>query len=316
MGRLGARLWLTTSSASPKAGGATLPRSGDAAKGYQAKRQFAMALALDREGLFLKVKEKEALRHVRTKASTHGWLHIWEVADLEKYPYDPSNESSMALLTKFVEGCATRLSEKPSLASDGILRYDYSKRMLDLEQKQHSKGYEITGSREIDGTDFDQASAGIEKDFEGTPTLRKAKKIKDENGCASGSSGPGNVKMEIDRDVKDKNEFLKAVRQTKTKLNKQIEDWKVAQTKWDDAMKKGQLEHANPALLEKVSHDAKALDEAKTKIIGLEVTMQSMAPVEALKLKDEKVIEEAQGVLSRFLAGSWSSMKKALSSIG
>ena len=47
------------------------------------KRQFALKLALDKEGAWLKIKEKSECSSSHIKGIESGWLHIWEVAALE-----------------------------------------------------------------------------------------------------------------------------------------------------------------------------------------------------------------------------------------
>eukprot|EP00974_Lingulodinium_polyedra_P063073 6086518-Lingulodinium_polyedra.AAC.1 len=116
-----------------KAGWAFPAEQWAATKGYSAKRAFAMRLAMDREGSWLKVIEQEVLQKESSKATASGWLHIWEIADLEKFPYMPDSENMMAKLMKFVANVPSRPSEKPELASAGELQYDYSKRMVNME---------------------------------------------------------------------------------------------------------------------------------------------------------------------------------------
>ena len=45
---------------------------------------------------------------------------------MEKFPYRPSDPDMMANLMRFVSDCPSRPSEKPELAADGELQYDYT----------------------------------------------------------------------------------------------------------------------------------------------------------------------------------------------
>ena len=80
-------------------------------KTWEAKREFALKLATDKTASFIRVTQTEALRSQSEVSDVIGWLQMWDVAGVEKFPYRTS-------------------SEKPELATDGELQYDYRKKQV------------------------------------------------------------------------------------------------------------------------------------------------------------------------------------------
>ena len=131
-------------------------------KSYSAKREIAMKLALDRTGAFFKVLETQSLQTSHTKSLTTGWLHIWEVADVEKFPYRPDDQGLMDQLLDFVSDCASRPSEKPALAAKGVLQYDYSKRLPEVHAATRKRKVEVCTEKEATAEEAGDTIATIE----------------------------------------------------------------------------------------------------------------------------------------------------------
>ena len=284
-----------------------------AQKGYAAKRAFAHKLAFDPEGAWLRVQEKSELKNSEEKSAVSGWIHIWEVAALEKFPYDPNHAANMETLYKMVAGCDSRPSEKEELAKDGALQFDYSKRMLDKSKVKSFSSVSAEATREADIDSYNDAKASITAEIDRLP---KAKKARIAPRAKDGLSGADDdAKIRIDADVKSKNDFLKKTRVVKKDLTKLLDGVASAQTKWDIAMAKDQLKHANPKLASKVLVEVKKVESMRPKIIELEAKVQEMGAKDFLKSEasNEAVLTRTNDIMATFLDGSWDQMKKALS---
>ena len=99
-------------------------------KTWEAKRELALKLATDKTASFIRVTQTEALRSQSEVSDVIVWLQMWDIADVEKFPYRPSDPDMMAKLMRFVSDCPSRPSEKPELAADGELQYDYRKKQV------------------------------------------------------------------------------------------------------------------------------------------------------------------------------------------
>ena len=95
-------------------------------KTWDAKRESALKLATDKTASFIRVTQTEALKSQSEVSDVTEWLHMWEIAHVDKFPYRPSDPDMMA---NFVSDCP-RPSEKPELAADGELQYDYRKKQV------------------------------------------------------------------------------------------------------------------------------------------------------------------------------------------
>ena len=99
-------------------------------KTWEAKREVALKLATDKTASFIRVTQSEPLKGRSEVSDVTGWLHIWEIADVDKFPCRPSDPDVMAKLMRFVSDCPSRPSEKPELAADGKLQHDYRKKQV------------------------------------------------------------------------------------------------------------------------------------------------------------------------------------------
>ena len=72
---------------------------------WEAKREFALKLATDKTASFIRVTQTEALKRQSEVSDVTGWLHIWEIADVAKFPYRSSDPDMMAKLMRFVSDC-------------------------------------------------------------------------------------------------------------------------------------------------------------------------------------------------------------------
>mgnify|MGYP007059771549 CR=1 FL=1 len=95
----------------------------------------------------MRILEKESIQSMSEKSQVSGWLHVWEIAHLEKFPYDPNNDAGMKTLMQFTVGCAKRQSENKELADDGHFQYEYTKRQHDKSSVQHKHSYDISAEK-------------------------------------------------------------------------------------------------------------------------------------------------------------------------
>ena len=65
-----------------------------------------------RTASFIRVTQTESLESQSEVSDVTGWLHIWEIADVGKFPSDPD---MMSKLLRFVSDCPSRPSDKQNL---------------------------------------------------------------------------------------------------------------------------------------------------------------------------------------------------------
>ena len=85
-------------------GGRPFPLEKYRASSTQEKRVMASKLALDKNACWLAAEEKEWNSDVTTDRVLGGWLHKWEVADLNKMKWNPKDEAQQALLDTILAG--------------------------------------------------------------------------------------------------------------------------------------------------------------------------------------------------------------------
>ena len=68
--------------------------------------------ARDRQDCQLKTRDENRITQTQSAVSdVTGWLLIWEIADVDKFPCRPSDPHMMAKLMRFVSACSSRPCE-------------------------------------------------------------------------------------------------------------------------------------------------------------------------------------------------------------
>ena len=116
-----------------------------------------------RTASFIRVTRTESLESQNEVSDVTGWLHIWEIADVEKFPSDPD---MMSKLLRFVSDCPSQPSDKPELAADRELHHDYrsdvAKQHLGELKKVAEKNYADTSASDINSTAHrERGKAGV-----------------------------------------------------------------------------------------------------------------------------------------------------------
>ena len=144
-------------------------------KTWEAKREFALKLATDKTASFIRVTQTEALRSQSEVSNVVGWLQMWDSADVEKFPYRPSDPDMMAKLRRFVSDCPSRPSEKPELAADGELQYDYRKKQVAKRSLVRSPEVPAKSETTTDEQGFHEAKDAINAEAYDMPMSKKTK---------------------------------------------------------------------------------------------------------------------------------------------
>ena len=144
-------------------------------KTSEAKREFALKLATDKTASFLRVTQTEALRSQSEVSDVIGWLQMWDIADVEKFPYRPSDPDTTAKLMRFVSDCPSRPSEKPELAADGELQYDYRKKQMTKHSPVRSAEVPAKSETTTDEQGFHEAKDAINAEAHAMPMSKKTK---------------------------------------------------------------------------------------------------------------------------------------------
>ena len=117
------------------------------------------------ERLKLQLDEKSVLTIKQsTKTGTRteggevrGWMALWEVADVEKIPFDPKYS---ALLKDCVELDESKPHDNPTLARKGWRMYYHVKKKATTETTYHDDNHEATAIAEPDDHDDFEAARG------------------------------------------------------------------------------------------------------------------------------------------------------------
>ena len=119
--------------------------------------------------------QTEALKSQSEVSDVTGWLHIWEIADVEKFPYRPPDPGMMAKLMHFVSDCPSRPSEKPELAANGELQYDYRKKQVTKHSVVRSSEVAAKSETTTDEQGFHEAEDAINAEAHAMPMSKKTK---------------------------------------------------------------------------------------------------------------------------------------------
>ena len=93
-----------------------------------------------------------------------------------------------------------------------------------------------------------------------------------------GEVKPAESTVAIDEHVAAKQSLLKDAKAAYTKVTKVTDEALTAIVAWQKLMGEGKLEHANPRVLNKAQGELVKVEEAKSRIMALEVNMQAVEP--------------------------------------
>ena len=202
---------------------------------WEAKREFALKLATDKTASFIRVTQTEALKSQSEVSDVTGWLHIWEIAGVEKFPYRSSDPDMMAKLMRFVSDRLSRPSEKPELAADGELQYDYRKKQVTKHSVVRSSEVAAKSETTTDEQGFHEAKDAINAEAPAMPMSTKTKSKTSRSSTPRGS---------LDDDKADKTPskkalWMRAANATKTTLQRPLDDLEKAVEQFETAIQKG-----------------------------------------------------------------------------
>ena len=135
-------------------------------KTWEAKREFALKLATDKTASFIRVTQTEALRSQSEVSNNVIWVAAWDI---------PSDPDMMAKLMRFVSDCPSRPSEKPELAADGELQYDYRKKQVAKRSLVRSPEVPANSETTTDEQGFHEAKDAINAEAHAMPMSKKTK---------------------------------------------------------------------------------------------------------------------------------------------
>ena len=147
-------------------------------KTWEAKREFALKLATDKTVSFIRVTQTESLKSNSEVSDVTRWLHIWEIADVETFPYRLSDLDMMSKLMLFVSDCPSRPSERPELAADGELQYHYRKKQVTKHSVVRSSEVATKSGTTTDEQGFHEAKDAINSEAHAMPMSTKTKSKK------------------------------------------------------------------------------------------------------------------------------------------
>ena len=75
-----------------------------------------MSMSLGKEGALKNTREVFSAKTEVSMKDTQGMLALWEIADLERIPYDPNNKACMKLLMEAVADIPSQPHSKKALA--------------------------------------------------------------------------------------------------------------------------------------------------------------------------------------------------------
>ena len=121
---------------------------------------------------FIRVTRTESLESQSEVSDVTGWLHNWEVADVEKFPSDPD---MMSKLLRFVSDCPSQPSDKPELAADRELHHDYRKNQVMKHTVVRSPEVSAKSETTIVVQGFHEAKDAINAEAHAMPKKHKDK---------------------------------------------------------------------------------------------------------------------------------------------
>ena len=131
-----------------------------------------LKLELDDKNLLTVVQHDLAGKHTSTEQA-RGWMALWEVADVEKIPFD---SKFSAVLLALVENDESRPHSKPNLAAKGWREYYHVKDKVEVEKVFHEEKTEAKNDRTCDGEeDFEDAKKMIRAAGGASKTEHKSK---------------------------------------------------------------------------------------------------------------------------------------------
>ena len=209
-------------------------RSGRSARPGKQNEEFALKLATDKTASFIRVTQTESLKNQGQVSDVTGWLHIWEIADVDKFPYRPSDPDMMAKLMRFVSDCPSRPSEKPELAADEGLQYDCRKKQVKKHSVVHSSEVAAKSETTTDEQGFHEAKDAIKSEARAMLMSTKTKSKKSRSSTPRGS---------LEDDKADtapwkKALWMRAANATKSTLQKALDDLENAVEQFETAVKK------------------------------------------------------------------------------
>ena len=127
-----------------------------------------------RTATFIPVTQTESLESQSEVSDVTGWLHIWEIADVEKFPSDPD---MMSKLLRFVSDCPSQPSDKPELAADRELQYDYRKNQVTKHSVVRSSEVAAKSETTTVVQGFHEAKDAINAEAHAMPKSTKTKSM-------------------------------------------------------------------------------------------------------------------------------------------
>ncbi len=113
-----------------------------------------MKVELDANNL-LTVTHKESSGKRTKTTEIRGWMSLWEVADVEKVPFDPKYNTVLMDLTSTDQ---SRVHENAALAAKGWRQYYHVKNKAEQEDVYHEVQFTAKSERAADGEDDYEAA--------------------------------------------------------------------------------------------------------------------------------------------------------------
>ena len=122
--------------------------------------------------------QTESLKSQSEVSDVTNRLHIWEIADVEQFPYRPSDPDMMEKLMRFVSDCSSRPSEKPELAADGELQFNDRKKQVTKNSAVRSSEVAAKSETATSEQGFHDAKDAINAEEHAMPMSTKTKSKK------------------------------------------------------------------------------------------------------------------------------------------
>ena len=133
-------------------------------KSWQAKREFASKLQLDKTASWLGVEEAEYLKENKTTKESAGWCYLWGVARLNNILYNCSDPEQMKFLKSLVAGCPEKEADTEELQRQGHKMFDYSKTYEQAKETIRGKGIEIKATGKLEHEEGAENHGTLQKD--------------------------------------------------------------------------------------------------------------------------------------------------------
>jgi len=117
-----------------------------------------MKVELDEKNLLTVTHKTSAGKRTKT-TEIRGWMSLWEVADVEKVPFDPKYNT---VLMDLISGDQSRVHENAALAAKGWRQYYHVKNKAEQEDVYHEVKFTAKSERAADGEeDYEAARTAI-----------------------------------------------------------------------------------------------------------------------------------------------------------